>query len=366
LIGFTLTIIHSANLEAGCVALRLCYIYDMEAVIIAGGYGTRLYPLTLERPKSLLPFLDRPIIEYQLDLAREAGCQRAFAATGHMSADVETYVDSCRFDIHLVTEEEPLGTGGAVALALRSSNVEPPVMVLNGDIVCDIAPRSLLETHKRLGAWLTIAAADVLDASSFGTLTIDETESLLAFNEKLSQDAGEEPTPVNAGIYLMGEKACAELASREGAFSLEEDFFPELARQGLIRVHRHKGFWRDVGTLDRYFKTQFDILGYFLTMGRENFGGDRDDYALFRDFIYIHQDAQLGDNCDLFHRVILMRGAKLGNNCYLRNCIVLPGGIVGNQCRLESVLVDSDTTIPDGTEAESRAFSGDREEVFTG
>ena len=336
----------------------------MEAVIIAGGYGTRLYPLTLARPKSLLPFLDRPIIEYQMDLAREAGCERISAATGHMSADIKAYVNSCGFDVHLVAEEEPLGTGGAVALALRSSKIEPPVMVLNGDIVCDIAPRSLLETHKRLGGRLTIVAADVLHASSFGTLTIDEAENLAAFDEKLPNEAGNEPKPVNAGIYLLGDVACNDLALREGVFSLEQDFFPELARRGLIGAHKHKGFWRDVGTLESYFKTQFDVLGYFLTMGRENFGGDRDDFALFRDFIYIHQIAKLGDNCDLFHRVILMRGAKLGDSCYLRNCIVLPGGIVGNECRLESVIVDSDTTIPDGTEAESRVFSGDREEMF--
>jgi len=338
----------------------------MEVVIIAGGCGTRLYPLTLGRPKSLLPFLDRPLIEYQIDFAREAGCERAFAATGHLSADIEAYVNGCGFDVHLVVEDEPLGTGGAVAHALRSAQLQPPVMVLNGDIVCDVAPRSLIETHERLGDRLTIVASEVPDASSFGTLTIDEAGSLAAFDEKLPSEAGNEPTPINAGIYLLGDEACNDLASREGAFSLEQDFFPELARRGLIRAHRHKGFWRDVGTLESYFKTQFDVLGYFLTMGRENFCGDRNDFALFRDFIYIHQDAKLGDNSDLFHRVILMRGAKLGDDCYLRNCIVLPGGIVGNKCKLESVIVDSDTTVPDGTKAEFRVFSGDLEEAFTG
>ncbi len=338
----------------------------MEAVVIAGGFGTRLYPLTLKRPKSLLPFLDRPLIEYQMDLAREAGCERVFAATGHLSADIEAYVNSCGVDVHLVEEDEPLGTGGAVAQALRTAQMEPPVMVLNGDIVCDIAPRSLLATHERLGGWMTIVAAEVPDASSLGTLTIDEAGRLAAFDEKLPDEAGDQPTPVNAGIYLLGDEACGDLVSREGAFSLEQDFFPELTRRGLIRAHRHKGFWRDVGTLDSYFKTQFDVLGYFLTMGRENFAGDRDDFSLFRDFIYIHQDAKLGDNCDLFHRVILMRGAQLGDSCHLRNCIVLPGGIVGKKCKLESVIVDSDTAISDSTEADFRVFSGDREEAFTG
>jgi len=338
----------------------------MEAVVIAGGYGTRLYPLTLRRPKSLLPFLDRPLIEYQIDLVREAGCARVFAATGHLSADIEAYAEGFALDVNLVMEDEPLGTGGAVAQALRTAQMEPPVMVLNGDIVCDLAPRSLLETHERLDGWLTIVAAEVPDASSFGTLTIDGAGSVAAFDEKLPDKAGDEPTPVNAGIYLLGDEACKDLASRDGAFSLEQDFFPELARRGLIRAHRHMGFWRDVGTVESYFKTQFDVLGYFLTMGRENFAGERDDFSLFRDFIYIHQDSKIGENCDLFHRVILMREAQLGDNCYLRNCIVLPGGIIGNKCRLESVIVDSGTTIPDGTEAEFRVFSGGREEAFSG
>ena len=336
----------------------------MEAVIIAGGYGTRLYPLTLTRPKSLLPFLDRPIIAYQMDLILEARCEKICAATGHLSTDIETYVNECGFNVHQVEEDEPLGTGGAVALALRSAQLQPPVIALNGDIVCDIAPRSLLETHERSGSWLTIAAADVVDASGLGALTTNEDGKLLAFDEKPSVENGDDRTLVNAGIYLLGDEACDDLVSRKGAFSLERDVFPELARKGLVHVHRHKGFWRDVGTLESYFRTQFDVLGYFLTMGRENFAGDRDDFALFRDFIYIHQDAQLGSNCDLFHRVILMRGAQVGDDCFLRNCIILPGAIVGSGCKLESIIVDSSTTIPDGTKTESRIFSHDREEVF--
>ncbi len=338
----------------------------MNAVILAGGLGTRLYPLTLKRPKSLLPFLDLPLIEYQLQLSREGGCEKTSVAAGHLSSELRNYLAPSDLRLDFIEEEEPLGTGGAVARALREARPEPPVMVLNGDIITDIAPRSLLETHERLNGRLTIVAAEVSAADSFGSLTIDQTDTLLAFNEKAENQGGNEPTPVNAGVYILGEQACAELAARDGAFSLERDFFPQLAQKGLMRAHRHKGFWRDVGTLESYFKTQFDILGYFLTMGTGNFGGDRDDFSLFRDFIYIHNEVSLGDSCDLFHRVILQRGASVGAGCYLRNCLVLPGATIGNNCRLETVIVDSDTTVPDGTEADSRLFCGDRQETFAG
>jgi len=338
----------------------------VEAVILAGGLGTRLYPLTLTRPKSLLPFLDQPIIEYQLALAREAGCSTAIAAAGHLSSSLQKYCPQHGPKLSLVREEEPLGTGGAVAQALRVSGVEPPVMVVNGDIVTDLAPRSLWSTHEGLGGWITLTAADVKAPENYGTLRFDETGVLAAFAEKAPAGENRQTTPVNAGVYLLGPAACTELKSRQGAFSLEHDFFPELASRGVIRVHRHAGFWRDVGTLDSYFKSQFDVLGYFLTMGIENLLGGRDDYSLFRDFIYIHRDAVLGDSCDLFHRVVLMRRAVVGDGCYLRNCIVLPGATIGCNCRLETVIIDAGTVVDAGTNASFQVISGSRREPFAG
>jgi NDP-sugar pyrophosphorylase family protein len=340
----------------------------VDAVILSGGLGTRLYPLTFKRPKSIIDFLDRPLVDYQLDIAEQIRCEAVVMALGHLSAAVE---ETCRryggaAAMRFVSEDEPLGTGGALANALREGGVEGPAIVLNGDIICDISPRSLLDTHQRSGAQMTLVGAPVRDPQAYGTLQFSQERMVIGFCEKAPPQEPRKLTYINAGIYLLSAEACTQLRETSGAFSLERDFFPQLAAEGKIAAHLHQGFWRDVGTLGSYFNAHFDVLSYFLMMGTANFGGRRTDFTLFRDLIYINNSVKLGDKCDLFHRVTLMSGVKVGSNCRLRNCILLPGAEVGDDCVLETVMVDRGTTIADGSELESELRSGDRAEPFSG
>lgn len=341
----------------------------MDAIILAGGLGTRLYPLTLSTPKSLLSFLDRAIIEYQIDIACEAASERIVAASGHMADMLSGYALCPDLGIECVQEESPLGTGGAIAHVIRDKGLCGPLLALNGDILCDIAPRSLVATAEALGTPVTITAAPVEDASAYGALEINKAGMLTAFREKdaaSETDNPEKRSMINAGIYYLDERAVKRLACREGAFSMETDFFPALAAEGGVGVHVHNGFWRDIGTLELYFKTHFDILGYFLMMGTANFGGKRGDFALFKDFIYIHNQTVLGAGCDLYHRVVLMKGAEVGEKSHLRNCIVLPGARIGKGCKLETVIVDAGYTLPDGLVIANRVLSPAHEEPFGG
>jgi len=340
----------------------------MDAVILSGGQGTRLYPLTLKRPKSTMDFLDRPLVDYQLDLVEQAGCKTVALALGHMSEAVENTCRSYngRARMEFVSEDKPLGTGGALANALQQAELNGPVMVVNGDIICDLAPRSLLETHERAGAFITLVGAPVRNPEAFGLLSIDEQGLVTAFTEKTARQPASGPSHVNAGIYLLSAAATAAVKSESGSFSLESDFFPEMAARGRIAAHLHQGFWRDVGTLESYFNAHFDVLAYFLMMGTANFGGKRPNYSLFRDLIYLHDSVSLGDKCDLFHRVVLMAEAKLAANCHLRNCILLPGTELGEGCTVETALIDRGTVLPAGAEVQNEVRSGDRKEPFTG
>lgn len=348
----------------------------MDAVIIAGGLGTRLYPLTLAYPKILIPLLDRPLVSYLLDLTERAGCERVILAAGHLSDELKEHFSN-RSDereaagtisgpappVVFAEEEEPLGTGGAVANAVRQEKVSGPLLVFNGDIVTDLEPRSLVGTHERCGGSAALVGYRVRDAKGFGLLRVDDDGRIAAFEEK-SERPGDPPYVINAGIYYLDSEAVGRLASKQGAFSLERDFFPELAEQGQLFAHRHGGFWADVGTLESYFNTQFAVLRYWFTIGRENLGGMRSDFSLFKDFIYLHQNAKLGKKCELFHRVIVMDGAELGDGCWLRDVVVLPGARIGVGCRLATAIVDRGTQVPSGTDAENVVFSGAAREPF--
>ncbi len=221
----------------------------MDAVLLAGGLGTRLYPLTRRTPKSLLPFLDRAIIEYQLDIAAEAGCESVIAAAGHMAGQLAEYAEYSSLLYSCVEEECPLGTGGAIANAVRAKNLRGPLFVLNGDVICDLAPRSLLATAEKLGTLATIVGAQVIDPAEFGTLEVENTGKLASFREKEASPISGERVSVNAGIYYLHREAVRRLAEVDGTFSMENDFFPMLASEGEIGVHSHNGFWRDIGTL---------------------------------------------------------------------------------------------------------------------
>jgi mannose-1-phosphate guanylyltransferase len=338
----------------------------VDAIILSGGLGTRLYPLTLSKPKSLLPFLDRAIIEYQIDIACEAECERIIAASGHMADQLAQYALCSDLGVECVHEDSPLGTGGALANVIRGKGLCGPLIAINGDILCDIAPRSLMATAKSLGTSATITAAPVENASAFGTLEIDKTGILTSFKEKEAGASPAKRSMINAGIYYLDETVVESLAKIEGAFSIETDFFPALAAAGGVGVHIHNGFWRDIGTLELYFKTHFDILGYFLMMGTANFGGKRGDFALFKDFIYIHNRTTLEAGCDLYHRVVLMKGAEVGEKSMLRNCIVLPGARIGKGCKLETVLIDAGYAVPDGAVISNKVLSQAHEEPFGG
>jgi mannose-1-phosphate guanylyltransferase len=338
----------------------------VDAVILAGGLGTRLYPLTLKAPKPLLPFLDRPIVEYQLDIAREAGCSKVIVASGHMAGQLAAYSQHAGMQYQCIEETSALGTGGALANAIRQGKLSGSLLVLNGDVLCDIALRSLVATAARMRAPITLTGAPVEDASEFGSMKVDKAGRLDSFNEKNTGKPEAGKVTINAGIYLFQDDAVRNLAQREGAFSLECDYFPHEAAGGRIGVHNHLGFWRDVGTLERFFKTHFDVLGYFLMMGAANLGSTRDDYSLFRDFIYIHRNAQLGPSCNLYHRVVLMHGVTVGAECMLRNCVVMPGARIGKGCKLETALIGPGVSIADGTEISFRVLCDERSEQFNG
>ncbi|OPX21212.1 MAG: hypothetical protein B1H03_07425 [Planctomycetales bacterium 4484_113] len=300
----------------------------MDAVIIAGGLGTRLYPLTLAYPKSLIPLLDRPLVGYLLDLAARAGCERVVLAVGHLRdelrdwlMDEERQAEGDRAhglsapQVSFAEEHEPLGTGGAVTNAVRQLNLSGPLLVLNGDIVTDLEPRSLLATHERGGALATLVGYQVPEPKSFGLLRVGDEGRITSFQEK-SEHPGDPPYVINAGIYYLDTAAVDMLAAREGAFSMEREFFPQLA------------------------------------------------HSLFKDLIYLHQQAKMGAGCELFHRVIVMAGAELGEGCHLQDTMVLPGARVGEGCALTTSIVDRGTSVPPSTRAENTVFSGKHQEPF--
>ena len=293
----------------------------------------------------------------------DAGCEKVIVAGGHQLEKLkETLTEAqgylsqvfpklSEIEIQFLREEEPLGTGGAVANAIKVAGISSPAFVMNGDILCDVDAKELWKCYESSGGKSVILAPSVPDPRQYGLLLIEglgAEDIVVKFIEK-GEAKGKPPYSINGGAYILGSDALKSIASHIGEFSLERQIFPALAKEGKLIAKRHQGFWRDVGTLESFMKTHLDVLGVWLTEGREKFFGLRNDFALFRDFIYIHNSVALGQGCDLFHRVVLMRECKVGSGSRLQNVVALPGAVIEDKCQLTSVLIDAHTVVSSGS-----------------
>lgn len=230
----------------------------MQALVLAGGEGTRLRPLTLTVPKPVLPLAGRPFLTFMLDWLRRHGVDDVLLSCGFLSRRVEEVLGDEHAGIRLryVHEDEPLGTAGPVRLACDEGLLGERVIVLNGDVLNDIDLSAQLRQHEATGAQATLALVAVDDTSSYGVVPTDADLRVEAFLEKAP---GPAPTNrINAGAYVL-ERSVVELIPPGRAVSFERDIFPGLVGEGLYGFLA-EGYWIDIGTPERYLEATYDLL----------------------------------------------------------------------------------------------------------
>jgi mannose-1-phosphate guanylyltransferase len=230
----------------------------MQALVLAGGEGTRLRPLTATIPKPVMPLAGRPFLSFMLDWAHSHGVDEVILSCGFMSHAVKAVLGDIYDGMRLrhVIEDEPLGTAGPVRLAYDEGLLEERLLVLNGDVLTDIDLTGELEQHERTGARATIALYPVEDTSSYGVVPTAEDGRVMDFIEKGGADA---PTDrINAGAYVI-ERELVESIPAGRAVSFELEVFPALVGKGLYG-YAAAGYWIDIGTPERYLEATWDLL----------------------------------------------------------------------------------------------------------
>jgi mannose-1-phosphate guanylyltransferase len=230
----------------------------MQALVLAGGEGTRLRPLTLTTPKPVMPLAGRPFLSFMLDWTHSHGVDEVILSCGFMSDAVKAVLGDIYDGMRLrhVTEDEPLGTAGPVRLAYDEGLLEERLLVLNGDVLTDIDLTGELEQHARTGARATLALYPVDDTSSYGVVPTDDEGQVTEFIEKGSDEA---PTNrINAGAYVL-ERDVVESIPAGRAVSFEREVFPSLVGKGLYGYDA-AGYWIDIGTPERYLEATWDLL----------------------------------------------------------------------------------------------------------
>jgi mannose-1-phosphate guanylyltransferase len=356
----------------------------MQALVLAGGEGTRLRPLTSTVPKPVVPLVDRPFIAFMLDWLRRHGVDDVIMSCGHMAGGVRDVLgDGSAHGVRLryVEEPRPLGTGGALKHA--EALLDDRFLMLNGDILADLDLTAQLAQHDATGARATLALYPVEDPSAYGLVRLDEAGAVTGFVEKPAPDQIDTRN-ISAGAYVLERSVLERLEPGQPA-SIERDIFPVLVGQGLYG-HVARGYWMDIGTPERYLQATYDILegtvqtevsarlgtGYLYVEDGVVNGGRIVPSALVEKGCSIAAGARVGGRAVLEQGVsvgegttiegaVVMRGASVGEGCTLRGCIVGPGARIGDHCTVEglSVLGEGVTLGPHNVVAHgARLFPG--------
>lgn len=218
----------------------------MKAIILAGGFGTRLKNLTKDTPKPLIKIGGKTILEHQLDLLAKYGFKDVILSLHHFPEKIIEHIKRRTERITPIIEKTPLGTGGAIKHC--SSGINQEFMVLNGDVLTDINLKSFVENHQ--GNTIAVCRASVRD---YGYTELEGLK-ITDFLEKTNQD---KIGWVNAGFYILSPEVFKE--KRSTPFSMERDVFPKLAKEGKLYAFPYKGYWIDVGTPERLSKARKDL-----------------------------------------------------------------------------------------------------------
>src|SRR3954453_19098702 len=312
----------------------------MQALVLAGGEGTRLRPLTFTTPKPVMPLADRPFLSFMLDWLARHGIDEALISLGYRADDVEGVPgdDQGGMRLRYVVEDEPLGTAGPLRLAADEGLLSGRVLVLNGDCLTDLDLTAMLRRHEETHATGTIALAAVEDTASYGVVPTDASGAVEAFLEK---QPGPAPTNrINAGTYIL-EPAVVEMIEAGRAVSIEREIFPRLVGHGL-HGFPFDDYWIDIGTPERYLEATYDLLA-----GRVESDlppRDETDSLIYAGCITrrarIGPLAVLGRHCSVgtdttVDRSVLHDRVIVGPDCDIRESVLAEGVRVGEGARIE-------------------------------
>lgn len=326
----------------------------MQAIVLVGGEGTRLRPLTSDVPKPAVTLVDRPFLAYAIEWLAAHGVTEVVLACGFLPdvlrAALADEEERAGVEIIYVAEPEPLGTAGAIRFAAEAlgDRLEDRFLALNGDVLADLDLSALLRAHEERGARATIGLHPVPDSSAYGLVRCDAGGRVLEFLEKTGEAV---PGEINAGAYVL-ERSVLDLVPAGRAVSIEREVFPRLVGDGLCGLLL-EGYWMDIGTPDRYLQASWDILeGRVETQVRATapgllVGGDAviDDgakvgpRAVVSGGCRVESGAQVGDS-------VLLDGCTVGRDALVQGSILAPGAEVEPGAQLVNAVIGRDERVP--------------------
>jgi mannose-1-phosphate guanylyltransferase len=313
----------------------------MQAVVLVGGQGTRLRPVTYDIPKALVPLRNRPFMGYMLDFLRNGALNGAVLSLGYLPDPIQAYLcgkqDLEGFSVDYAVEDRALGTAGGIKNAQEYLDGDTFVVV-NGDVLTGMDLATAIQIHKASDALATIVLTSVEDPTAYGLVEVDHEMLVHRFIEK---PAADEVTTnlVNAGVYVL-ESEVLDMIPAGREVSIEREIFPELQDSGRLRAHITSSYWRDIGTPRSYLAASHDVLSGAVG-AREGF-----------EYLDVHPSVERGKNVRLLPPVSIGEGCRIsslatigGRSSLGDGCVIGDGAVVEGSILLEGAEVEAGAVV---------------------
>lgn len=320
----------------------------MWAIVLVGGFGTRLRPLTLDTPKQMLPVGDKTMIECVLARLGQQGITDAVLSLGYRPDSFrEAFPNSRCAGVRITYAQEPtpLDTAGAIRFAADAAGIDETCIVVNGDVLTSLDVRELLHKHDRARALASIHLIPVEDPSRYGVVSIDDDYRVREFVEKPAK--GTAPSSwINAGTYVLEPEVLRQIPTGRRV-SIERETFPELAAAGDLFAFPLDEYWLDAGTRATYLQANLDII-------------HRDHNTSI-----VAPSANLGPDVEI-DRSVVGAGAQIGKGARIIDSVILPRAVIEPMAWIEGSIVGSRTVVGQGARVASLTVIGSGQRVGAG
>lgn len=325
----------------------------MKAVILVGGEGTRLRPITLMMPKPVVPVVNVPLMFYVLEWLKKHGIDEVILVACYLPSLLKKVIGNTYKGMKIVYiyEDVPLGTGGAIKRA--QTMMKGTTVVINGDVVTDFDITNMYKFHKEKKSKATIGLYTVENYSAFGVVKTDKSGEIKLFLEKPSrEELGTDTADINAGIYLI-EPEVLDIMQKGKKYSVERDVFPKFVGQSFYGFAQNRIYWLDVGTPEKYRKFTKDILegNYGIQLHKQGkvllgSGSRIAVNSVTGEGVKLSARVEIGELTVLGNKVtvgdqstvkdsIIFDNVKIGSGCVIDNAIICQGSIIGDNSIIE-------------------------------
>jgi NDP-sugar pyrophosphorylase family protein len=316
----------------------------LKAVILAGGFATRLRPLSCTRPKTLFPIVNKPLLQRIFERLAKDNVKEVVLAVNQLTGFYIKQNRVARSGLAVKYSHDPpkkpLGTGGPIKHAERFLEHEP-FLVLNGDIFADISYKELIEAHVKTDAWATLSLCEVEDPSRYGVAEITKSGRIKRFIEKPPKGT-ETSNLINAGVYVLNPEVL-QLIPEGKAVSMEREIFPKLAAEGKLYGHIVHGLWIDIGRPEEYLQTNKILLDAI------NVEPKRRSPSRFelKAPVAMDKGVSISNGAVIGPYAVLGKNVTVGKNAHIRDSVIFSGTKIGDSAWINGAIIGEETVIGD-------------------